>query len=101
MAAVVYSMARSSVLTILSRAWGSEGLESWEVTQFEQGNPYMIQATLKFESLKKWENASTGPSSSRVFGDMPNFTTVQPQVMRGAVKGSHRTSLKEKKIFGS
>lgn len=61
----------------------------------------MVQATLKFESMKKWENASSGPSASRVFGDYANFTTVQPQVMRGSVKGSHRTSLKEKKIFGS
>jgi hypothetical protein len=60
----------------------------------------MVQAVLKFESMKKWEQASTGPSSARVFGDMPNFTTVQPELMRGNVRGTHRTTLKEKKIFG-
>jgi hypothetical protein len=61
----------------------------------------MIQAVLKFESLKKWQAASTGANAMKVWNDMTNFTTVRPEIFAGKSRGFHRTSLKEKKIFGS
>ncbi|KAJ6447269.1 putative membrane protein [Purpureocillium lavendulum] len=88
-------------MPFVSETWGSEGLESWEVTQFEPGAPYMVLATLKFESASKWEAASKGSSGMKVWNDVANFTTVQPEIYPGKSRGSHRTTLKEKKIFGS
>ncbi|OAA35950.1 Dimeric alpha-beta barrel [Metarhizium rileyi] len=85
----------------ISDSWGSEGLESWEVTQFEPGLPYMAQVILKFESMSKLDKALTGESSRRVFSDIPVFTTGQPHILKGTLRGSHKTTLKEKKIFGS
>ncbi len=80
--------------------WGSEGLESWEVTQFDSGLPYMVQAMLKFESESKWKAASSGPNGMKIWNDLPNFTTAQPEIFMGKCAASHRTTLKEKKIFG-
>jgi hypothetical protein len=51
--------------------------------------------------LKKWQAASTGANAMKVWNDMPNFTTVRPEIFAGKSRGFHRTSLKEKKIFGS
>ncbi|KAG8417535.1 hypothetical protein J3459_006618 [Metarhizium acridum] len=85
---------------LISECWGPEGLESWEVTQFEPGLPYMAQVVLKFESMNKLEKALAGNNSMRVFNDIPCFTTGQPHILKGKIRASHKTTLKEKKIFG-
>ncbi|KID88978.1 ethyl tert-butyl ether degradation EthD [Metarhizium guizhouense ARSEF 977] len=84
---------------LISECWGPEGLESWEVTQFESGLPYMAQVLLKFESMNKLEKALAGNNAMRVFNDIPCFTTGQPHIMKGTIRASHKTTLKEKKIF--
>lgn len=74
------------MLTVWSgRSWGQEGLQSWEVTQFE-GQSYEIQTLLKFDSLDKWEAASVGVNAAAVFGDLPNFTTAKPLILRGSLQ---------------
>ncbi|UNI21314.1 hypothetical protein JDV02_007315 [Purpureocillium takamizusanense] len=88
-------------MPLISETWGSEGLESWEVIEFDPGLPYMVQAMLKFESMAKWKAASSGPTGMKVWNDLPNFTTSQPEILQGKSRGHHRTTLKEKKIFGS
>uniref|UniRef100_A0A1Y1NEV6 EthD domain-containing protein n=1 Tax=Photinus pyralis TaxID=7054 RepID=A0A1Y1NEV6_PHOPY len=85
---------------LISECFGPEGLESWEVTQFESGLPYMAQVLLKFESMNKLEKALAGNNATRVFSDIPCFTTGQPHIMKGTIRASHKTTLKEKKIFG-
>ncbi|KHN96205.1 Dimeric alpha-beta barrel [Metarhizium album ARSEF 1941] len=87
-------------MRLISDAWGSQGLESWEVTQFEPGLPYMAQVLLKFETMNKLERALSGNDSMRVLNDIPNFTTGQPHILKGTIRASHKTTLKEKKIFG-
>ncbi|OAQ65014.1 hypothetical protein VFPPC_13981 [Pochonia chlamydosporia 170] len=88
-------------MPLVQDTWGSEGLESWEAIQLSPGVPYMLQLVLKFEKMQQWDAASTGPNANKVFDDIANFCSVQPEIMRGTIRDSHRTTLKEKKIFGS
>jgi hypothetical protein len=74
-------------LIVLS-IWGKEGLKSWEITRLAPDQPYQIQASLKFDTLAAWDAASTGPSSAIIFGDIPNFTTAKPLVVKGFQHGS-------------
>ncbi|TQS33795.1 hypothetical protein Golomagni_05849 [Golovinomyces magnicellulatus] len=75
-------------MPLVAKNWTSEGLQSWEITQFAPGAPYQIQATLKFSSVSAWQAASSGESSKPVFGDIPNFTEAQPVVLTGTHQAS-------------
>ncbi|GAB0138292.1 hypothetical protein EsDP_00006529 [Epichloe bromicola] len=74
-------------MPLVETSWKPDGLRSWEITQLESGQPYQIQAILKFDALSAWDAASTGQNASAVFGDIPKFTTAQPVVLKGSHKG--------------
>lgn len=80
----------ASLPPAIHSSWKPDGLRSWEITQFESGQPYQIQAILKFDALSPWEAASTGKNASAVFDDIPKFTTAQPVVLKGSHRGSQK-----------
>ncbi|KAH7014807.1 hypothetical protein EDB80DRAFT_864242 [Ilyonectria destructans] len=73
-------------MPLVSKTWGSEGLQSWEIVTFAEGSAYQVQATLRWDSLESFDKAAAGPSAATVFGDIPNFTTSKPDVFKGASK---------------
>ncbi|KAK2608506.1 hypothetical protein QQS21_002968 [Conoideocrella luteorostrata] len=82
----------STHMPIVETQWKSDGLRSWEITQFEPGLPYQIQAVLKFDTLAEWEAASTGKNAPPVFDDIPKFTTAQPVVLKGSHKAFQKVA---------
>ncbi|KAK3181812.1 hypothetical protein K4F52_006879 [Lecanicillium sp. MT-2017a] len=76
-------------MPLVAKNWKPFGLQSWEIIAFEPGQTYQIQASLKWDSAESWASASA-PScdaAKAVFGDIPNFTTAQPVVLKGAQQG--------------
>lgn len=70
-----------------NRKWGAAGLESWEVIQYEGDAEYQIQATLVWKSREEFDKAISGPAGAEIFGDVPNFTTAKPILLKGLHKG--------------
>ena len=50
--------------------------------RFAEGDPYQVQAILKWDSLASWQNAP----KEKVLGDVPNFTAAQPILVTGESK---------------
>jgi uncharacterized protein (TIGR02118 family) len=69
-------------------SWTPYGLQSWEILKFPAGSPYQIQATLKWDSIESFEKAEAGEETKKVFGDIPNFTSSKPIVLKGEVSAS-------------
>ncbi|KAG5930536.1 hypothetical protein E4U42_007193 [Claviceps africana] len=69
-------------MALAERSWAPFGLQSWHVTQMAPGQPYQVQAILKFGSLAAWERASS-EAGAVVFADIPAFTSAEPLVLKG------------------
>ena len=48
----------------------------------------MIQAILQWESIEKFGAAAAGEGGPEIFADVPNFTDIQPIVLKGEVAGT-------------
>lgn len=66
--------------------WKQDGLRTWEITQLDAGQPFQVQALLRWDSVAAWDAASTGPHGVTVFADIPNFTTAQPVAVKGTTE---------------
>ncbi|KAF4984319.1 hypothetical protein FZEAL_470 [Fusarium zealandicum] len=79
-----------SHMPLVSSLWTPLGLQSWEVLTFPSDAPYQVQATLHWKSADDFNAAATGESAEKVFGDIVNFTTAKPIVLKGEVVGSSK-----------
>ncbi|KAF5615203.1 dimeric alpha-beta barrel [Fusarium sp. NRRL 25303] len=77
-----------SHIPLVSKVWGPLGLQGWDVLTFPTGAPYQVQVTLKWKSLEAYEQAATGKPAEGLFGDIKNFTTAEPILLKGSVVGS-------------
>lgn len=72
----------------MNSSWGSSGLLGWDVLTFPADAPYQVQATLRWKSLDDFNAAAAGEAAKTIFGDIPNFTTAQPILLKGDVIAS-------------
>lgn len=59
--------------------WGSEGLTGYSVSKFigtaaGGDSPHSVQAILEFESIDRFQTTIKGEGTSKVMGDVPNFS---------------------------
>jgi uncharacterized protein (TIGR02118 family) len=72
-------------LPLLVERWGGSGLDAVEALRGIVGvdggePPFLAQALLRFSSMEAFEAAAGGEHAPEIFGDIPNFTDVQPIV---------------------
>ncbi|KAJ5160061.1 uncharacterized protein N7482_007065 [Penicillium canariense] len=82
-----------SHMPLVAKLWGPVGLKSWKVAKYDSditgASPkYLITATLVWESEEAGTAAVKSESAPTIFGDIPNFTNVQPITLAGSVIGS-------------
>ncbi len=70
-------------LPLVEQAFKSTGLAGMQVLHgLASGDggpaPYVAMAHLSFESADALQASLTGPRAAEVFGDIANFTTIQP-----------------------
>ena len=70
-------------IPLVEQAFKSTGLSSVQVFHgLSAGDggaaPYLAMAHLSFESAAALQASLTGPRAAEVFGDIANFTTIQP-----------------------
>ncbi|KAJ4316993.1 hypothetical protein N0V84_007588 [Fusarium piperis] len=75
-------------MPLVVESWGPLGLLSWEILNFPADAPYQVQATLKWKSVADFEAAAASPAAEKVFGDIKNFTSAQPVLLKGDVVAS-------------
>ncbi|KAI8652511.1 hypothetical protein NCS57_01315200 [Fusarium keratoplasticum] len=75
-------------MPLVAASWGSLGLLSWEILNFPADAPYQVQATLKWKSIADFEAAAASPAAEKVFGDIKNFTSAEPILLKGDVVAS-------------
>lgn len=78
----------SSHMPLVHKKLGPHGLTSWKVLEFPPDAPYLVQATLEWESQDKFQAAAASPEMKEVLDDVPNFADKQPTLMPGAIKGT-------------
>lgn len=72
-------------LKLVADKWGPMGLKGARVIKGLSGGepgtppPYQVMAIVDFESLEKFQEA-VGAHGEEIFGDIPNFTDVGPDV---------------------
>ena len=71
-------------MPLVSKTWSPVGLKSWEIVQYSEGNPFQIQALLRWDSLESWDKAP----KDEILGDIPNFTPIQPLILKGDSKAT-------------
>lgn len=80
-------------MPLVQKNWGSMGLSKWEVVNYKEGlggaaPDFTISATLFWESKDAMDKALKDESAKEVFGDVPNFTNIQPKFISGASVGT-------------
>ncbi|KAJ6036997.1 hypothetical protein N7540_001276 [Penicillium herquei] len=76
-------------MPLVDSKWKKYGLLGWKVIKYTHsmdGSPskYLIACKLEFENEEGWKVASEDPENAEVFGDIPNFTNVQPITLAGS-----------------
>ncbi|KAH6645314.1 hypothetical protein BKA67DRAFT_584772 [Truncatella angustata] len=72
-------------MTSVTNTWKPKGLRSMTVTHHSEG-PYIVQAILIWDSSHAYESAITSEGGPELFADIPNFTDIEPVVLKGDVK---------------
>jgi uncharacterized protein (TIGR02118 family) len=82
----------SQHMRLVEKAWECAGIEGWQVLKFSEVEgvkpAYYASAVVTFESLEGATKALRAPDTEKVFGDVPNFTNLQPLLMSGEVHGT-------------
>ncbi len=80
----------SKHMPLVADRFGSHGMTAWRVVRLDAtptgAAPFSVMATLEFGSADGFMAAVTAEGAA-VFGDVPNFSNKQPQVMIGEVTG--------------
>ena len=72
-------------LALVAEKWGGMGLNSARIVKGVAGGepgsapPYQVMAVVEFESAEAFQSA-VAEHGAEIFGDIPNFTDVQPTV---------------------
>jgi len=75
----------NSHLALVAEKWGGMGLNNARIVKGVSGGepgsppPYQVMAVVEFESAEAFQNA-VAEHGAEIFGDIPNFTDVQPTV---------------------
>jgi uncharacterized protein (TIGR02118 family) len=82
----------STHMPLVGKHFGSHGLKSWSVTEFQPGPDgakpqFSVEATLIFDKAEQVAKAVEAEGST-VFGDVPNFSNKKPLFLMGPVKGT-------------
>lgn len=72
-------------MPLVQKLWGPLGLKSWTVSVPAEG-PHVMTAALRWESHEAFETAAKGDTASQIFGDVPNFTDIKPELLKATVK---------------
>jgi uncharacterized protein (TIGR02118 family) len=79
-------------MTLAEKAWECAGIEGWQALKFpEVGGvkpAYHASAVVTFDSPEGATKALRVAATEEVFGDVPNFTNLQPLLMSGEVHGA-------------
>ncbi|KAH9826877.1 Ethyl tert-butyl ether degradation [Teratosphaeria destructans] len=75
----------STHMPLVQSKWGQYGLVHWKVLQFREEDPYLVQATLEFESTDAFGKAAAGPEVADIMADIKNFSDKEPVIMPGTV----------------
>lgn len=85
-------------MPLVESRWSKTGLLSWEVIEFsaaaeneEKKAPptkFRIQTIMVFSTKESFASATGGPDAQEIFGDIPNFTNGQPELMSGQAVGA-------------
>lgn len=67
------------------------GLQSWEILQFPPDAPYQIQCTMKWENEAACDAARSAPGGKIIAGDVPNYFTAKPVVLKGLQRATSST----------
>ena len=70
------------------RSWGPAGLISWDIITFPADAPYQVQASLKWKSVEDFNAAAASEDAKAIFGDIKNFTSAEPVLLKGEVVAS-------------
>lgn len=80
-------------MPLVESRWSKSGLLSWEVIEFaapaeneDKKTPptkFRIQTIMVFSTKDSFAAAAAGPDAPEIFGDIPNFTNGQPELMSG------------------
>jgi uncharacterized protein (TIGR02118 family) len=77
---------RSTHMPLVQEKWGPYGLKSWQVIQLPPDSPYIVQATLEWDSAEDVQKAQASSAAKDIFGDIPNFASpADPVVISGQV----------------
>jgi hypothetical protein len=66
----------------MSRTWASYGLKGYEIVTFGPGQPFQLQATLRWDSI---ESLGKAPMAE-IEADVKNYTSLQPISVAGETK---------------
>ncbi|KAF5019231.1 hypothetical protein F66182_8772 [Fusarium sp. NRRL 66182] len=83
-------------MPLVAATWGPHGLKSYKVLTFEAGAPYQVQATLEWDSLEAFEKAGSSEENAAVFGDIVNFYSGSPIVLKGNIVASEAVAPSQK-----
>ncbi|KAF2771118.1 hypothetical protein EJ03DRAFT_45811 [Teratosphaeria nubilosa] len=78
----------STHMPLVQSKWGQYGLTGWKVLQFREEDPYIVQATLEFQTTDAFGKAAAGPEVAEVMADIKNFSDKEPVIMPGSVVGT-------------
>lgn len=57
-------------------------MTSYDIVQYESGQPFQVQAILKWDSIESFKKAP----SEEILADIPKFTPAQPYIVPGDSK---------------
>jgi uncharacterized protein (TIGR02118 family) len=76
----------STHMPLVTKHWSKYGLKSWSVTQMAPDAPYAFSATMEWESLEAFGNATKDEESTgAIMGDVKNFSSESPVLLAGGV----------------
>jgi len=74
---------RTTHMPLVQKKWAPYGLKSWQVIRFPPDSPYIVQATLEWESVADLQKAQNSPEAKDVMADIHNFASPADPVLIG------------------
>ncbi|KAF2118197.1 hypothetical protein BDV96DRAFT_643457 [Lophiotrema nucula] len=73
-------------MPLVEKLWKSFGMKTWHVVEFAPDAPYSIGAFMDWESQEAFGKASSDEATrNEIFGDVKNFSNVDPVFLAGKV----------------
>jgi uncharacterized protein (TIGR02118 family) len=68
--------------------WGKQGLSSWTVCKLDESSGYSTQCLLNWESAEHYAAAYPQTGTTKIMGDIPNYSNKSPIKIVGNVIGT-------------